>query len=474
MNRDELIKAVTIAQELLTRQARANFKSFVLYSQDDYDMQWFHSCICDKLTAFERGEIKKMMILLPPQHGKSQLGSRLFPAYLLGKNPDRRLGLITYNDTFAQKFSRQVQRYIDNSEFMKLFPGTKLSGSKIVATDSSFARNLHEFEVVNKKGGMVTVGRGGQITGLPIDFLLIDDLYKNREEATSPTVAEKIWQDYNDVFKTRLHNDSQQLIMNTRWSDNDLAGRLLQEEPDEWVIIKFPAIRTEDINNYDIRQEGEALWPGRHSLERILSVKNKNQVTFNSLYQQDPKPNTDILVYGKKPWIEIPAWPDAIDTVTWGLDFGKSTGINALIRCAMVGNEDIYFDECLYESGVPVRIIKEVLLQYGYREGEIVYCDHMPTKITELTMETLLTDGRKCSVAAFPAIKGSGSVAFGIDKLKEYRCHYTSRSVNIKMELNNYQYVTYGKIITNEPVDDFNHALDACRYGTVSRFFLGR
>src|ERR1043166_5692218 len=70
MNRDELIKAVTIAQELLTRQARANFKSFVLYSQDDYDMEWFHSCICDKLTAFERGEIKKMMILLPPQHGK--------------------------------------------------------------------------------------------------------------------------------------------------------------------------------------------------------------------------------------------------------------------------------------------------------------------------------------------------------------------------------------------------------------------
>ncbi len=227
-------------------------------------------------------------------------------------------------------------------------------------------------------------------------------------------------------------------------------------------MIKFPAIRTEDINEYDIRHEGEALWPEKHSLEKILSQKKLSQVSYNSLYQQDPKPNTDILVYTN--WISIPSWPQTAEMVTWGLDFGKSVGINALVKCTITG-DNIYFKECCYASGLPMKEIKKILDDNGYTEGQIVYCDHMPGKINELRM---------LRVSAFPAIKGDGSIDAGITKLKEYTCHYTSDSVNLKMELNNYQWVCYGKIITNQPVDEFNHLLDACRYAVYSRYFKGR
>lgn len=461
--RDRLIQAIEAAQTLLIRKGRLNFKIFVKYLKEDYDMQWFHAYICAKLNDFAEGRIKKLMILLPPQHGKSELATRLFPPYLLGRNPDLKVAIASYADNIASGFNRSIQRNIDNEAYGQVFPDTKLNYSKIFATNyDNYSRTEHKFEIVKKKGSLKTVGRGGPLTSEPVDIGIIDDLYKDREEAKSMVVSESCWNWYVDVFRTRLHNDSQQLIMNTRWDENDLAGRLLVEEPGEWEVIKFPAIRTEDVNDYDPRQPGEALWPGKHSLEKVLSQKKLSQVSYNSLYQQDPKPNTDILVYTN--WVSIPQWPDNIESVTWGLDFGKSVGINALVKAAVVG-DNIYFKECLYASGIPMREIKKVLEENGYKEGQIVYCDHMPGKIAEL---------RTIHVTAFPALKGDGSIDAGITKLKEYNCHYTVESINLKMELNNYQWVCYGKIITNEPVDEFNHLLDACRYAIYSRYFRGR
>jgi phage terminase large subunit len=233
------------------------------------------------------------------------------------------------------------------------------------------------------------------------------------------------------------------------------------EEPGQWEVIVFPAIRTKDQCDYDPRNEGEALWPGRHSLEKIQAQKKLSEVSFNSLYQQDPKPNSEILVY--KDWIRINQFPtEGYHTVTWGLDFGKTTGINALIKCVTIGM-DAYVEEKLYAPGAPVKVIVDVLRASGYNEGEIVWCDHIPSKIQEL---------RNAKIAAIPAIKGPGSVSSGIDKIKEYRMHYIGS--NIHLEYTKYQYVTYGNTITNIPVDEYNHALDAIRYGLLSRFFKSR
>lgn len=457
--RDSIIHALKVASELLTRKASGSFKSFVRYIQDDYDMRWFHAVICDHLDRFDRGEIKKLMILLPPQHGKSQLATRLFPPYLLGRNPDRRIAIASYAQNIASGFNRSIQRFIDNEDYAKIFPATKLNYSKIFKTNfDNYTRNEHKFEVVGKRGSVKTVGRGGPLTSEPVDVGIIDDLYKDRAEAKSMAVSQSAWEWYTDVFKTRMHNDSQQLIMNTRWDENDLCGRLLQDEPDEWNVIMFPAIKTTDVNEYDPRKEGEALWPDRHSLERILEVKRQSQVTFNSLYQQDPKPNTDLLVYPKV--TIIPEFPQ-LEVVYWGLDFGFTNDPTVLVKCGTLGN-DSFFRECCYSPGIPMKYIKEKLIENGYKEGQPVWCDHVPTYIAEL---------RTLGIAAFPAVKGEGSLQAGIQKMREYNIHITEDSHNFKREANQYQWVTYGNIITNEPVDEDNHAWDAARYGHYSKHF---
>lgn len=463
MNRNDLITTYLATEELLTRKARSNFKQFVLYSKPGYSMTWFHSYICEKLQEFAAGKIKKMMILLPPQHGKTELSTRQFPPYLLGQNPDRKIAIISYASHIAENFNRSIQLNIDNPTYHKLFPKTKLNYSKLFGTNyDGKVRTTEKCEIVEYNGSFKTIGRGGALTSETVDIGIIDDLYKDRDEAISRTISENAWQWYVDVFLTRLHNDSQQLIMNTRWDEFDICGRLLSKEASEWEVIRFPAIREIDEALYDPRAVGDALWADKHSKEKILGIKILNEVTFNSLYQQDPKPNSEILVF--KNWQQILKWPvESIGAVSWGLDFGKTTGTNALVKCAVIG-KDAYIQECLYERGVPVSIINDALIANGYKEGEIVWCDHIPAKINDLR-----TTHR---ISAMPAIKGPGSVSAGIDKMNEYNVHYIGS--NIKMETSKYQYVTYGNIITNEPVDDWNHALDASRYGLLSRYFRER
>lgn len=455
--REELLQAIQTATELLKRKAKNSFRHYVLYSKPGYSMTWFHAHICTMLDLFAEGKIKKMMILVPPQHGKSELATRQFPAYLLGRNPNLKIGIACYAAGIAMSFNRQIQRNIDCEVYGELFPDTKLNYSKIFKTRvENFSRNTEKFEIINYSGFVKTVGRGGALTSETIDVGIIDDLYKDRQEATSPAVSKSAWDWYVDVFRTRLHNDSQELIMNTRWDEFDLCGRLLKEEPDEWVVIKFPAIKTKDISEYDHRKKGEALWPERHSIEKIMKVKKLNEVTFNSLYQQDPKPNTKLMVFPN--WIETPVFPTNVDTIYWGLDFGKTTGINALVKHTRLENKR-YFDECLYEPGLSAKAIAEILWNEGYIEGQPVFCDHQPTKISAL---------RALGISAFPALKGEGSIMLGIDKLNETENYYTARSKNIRMELGKYQYVTYGSIITRIPVDEWNHLMDSCRYAAVN------
>jgi hypothetical protein len=351
---------------------------------------------------------------------------------------------------------------MDNEKYFSLFPEARLNGSKVAGTRfDNFARNNHTFDIVEKKGNLITVGRGGQITGLPLDVLIIDDLYKDREEATSQTVSEKIWTNYNDVFLTRLHNDSQQLIMNTRWDEADLVGRLLLQEASEWEVIVFPAIKTADEVSYDNRKEGEALWPEKHSLERLLKVKEKTEVTFNSLYQQDPKPNSQLLVYPSI--IVCDEFPAFIDSPFWGVDFGFTNDPTAVIKCGIEG-DNAYYDECSYAPGIPMKVVKEILFANGYQQGQPVWCDWTEgqSNIAELN---------RIGVSAFPAIKGPGSVKAGIIKMKERNIHVTRRSVNMKLEQTKYQWVTYGTIITNEPEDKWNHCWDGARMATYTKFF---
>jgi hypothetical protein len=284
----------TLEREKLREQAKDDILAFTRYTKEDYLVNWHHQILCDKLNDFAYGRIKRMMVFMPPQHGKSELTSRRLPAFMLGLNPNLRIALCAYNATFASKFNRQVQRIITDPSYNEVFPETRLN-AKNVATDSkgSYLRNSEQFEVVEKNGSFISVGVGGGITGNPVDIALIDDPIKGAEEAGSQTYREKVWEWYTTELETRLNNNSQILITLTRWNVDDIAGRIIENSklPNsrKWEIVVFPRIKVDNSNPDDPREVGEVLWPEVHSMESALEAKQRNAVKFEALQQQNPK-----------------------------------------------------------------------------------------------------------------------------------------------------------------------------------------
>lgn len=161
---------------------------------------------------------------------------------------------VSYNATKARKFNRELQRIMDEDTYHELFPQATLArspSSPAARKSRNYARNADECEIVGYQGSFKTIGVGGSLTGEPVDILIMDDLYKDAAAAWSPLIRQNIADWYDTVASTRLHNSSQQLLVFTRWHEDDLAGRLLQKEglyhstdnPHGWVLLSFPAIK---------------------------------------------------------------------------------------------------------------------------------------------------------------------------------------------------------------------------------------
>lgn len=271
--------------------ARRNLIDFVLYTKEDYQVNWHHEVLCSYLDKFIRGDVKKLMVFMPPQHGKSELVSRRLPAMYLGKHPKTKIVLASYSDDLVSSFNRDCQRIIDEPRYQDVFPDTFLSGSdKAVKDGKTWLRNLSIFETVGQGGFLKTVGVGGSLTGTPADVGIIDDPVKDSIEASSDTYKKRNWEWYNDVFLTRLHNRSKILLTMTRWDTDDLAGMILKHDPDQWTMLRLPAVREAEENPDDKRKIGEPLWGEMHSLERLLKVQAQSKRTFAALYQQNPSP----------------------------------------------------------------------------------------------------------------------------------------------------------------------------------------
>lgn len=294
-----------------------------------YDAKWFHESVADKIQSWVSGEGKnRLMIFLPPQHGKSQLSTRHTPSWILGHDPNAKVAIAAYNSTFASKFNRDIQRIIETKEYKNTFPETKLSGDKTIKDKplNNYVRNSDEFEIVGKTGGLVSVGVGGGLTGRQVDYMIIDDVYKDAQEAWSPVTRQKVADWYNTVVETRLHNDSKVLIVFTRWHEQDLAGTILDIEEDKWEVIKLPAIKTSDVTDYDPRDKGDALWPEKHNLEKLEGVRKKDNHSFESLYQQNPKPIEGLLYSKFREYTELP-------------DFNKENQTKSYVDTADTGND---------------------------------------------------------------------------------------------------------------------------------------
>lgn len=230
------------------------------------------------------------MIFMPPRHGKSELVSRRFPAYLLGRNPDAQIISCAYAHNLASRMNRDVQRIMTDEGYRLIFPDTQLFGKNIrTMADGSYLRNNEIFEVVDHKGFYKCAGVGGGITGFGFTDGIIDDPFKDEREASSATVRDGNWEWYTSTFLTRAEEDATITLCNTRWHIDDISGRLLEREREEWTVVSFPAIAEEIRSTYDVRNVGEALWSRKYpvaKLDKIKAVLPASQ--WNALYQQSP------------------------------------------------------------------------------------------------------------------------------------------------------------------------------------------
>lgn len=267
------------------KQARLTFREFVNQANPRYKWYPFASRLADVLQAVADGEITRLMVFMPPRHGKSELVSRLFSAYYLHRYPSRWVGINSYAAELAYTFSRNARENY-----------TRLGG--ILKSDAYAVKHWE----TGSGGGLWAAGVGGPITGKGFHLGIIDDPIKNAEEAQSETIRRKHKDWWASTFYPREEPISAIVVIQTRWNEDDLSGHLLAgeaEEPENWHIVHFEAIKEEKPPKYpptctvepDDRQPGEALAPLRYTLKRLKRIaKRIGSYFFGALYQQLPKP----------------------------------------------------------------------------------------------------------------------------------------------------------------------------------------
>lgn len=266
-----LITPADAARELLRRRhARDSLLGFTRYTMPGFQAGRHHAQICEALERVERGECPRLMIFAPPRHTKSELASRRFPAWYVGRNPAKQLICATYGQEFADDFGRDVREIVRSEEFTRLFD-TQL------APDSTARSKWRTSE-----GGIyVSVGVDGPATGRGAHVALIDDPFKDRKSAESAANRKAVWDWYRAVLRTRLMPGGAIVLIMTRWHEDDLAGRLLAEAAtggEQWEVISLPAI-----------ENGLPLWPEWFGIGELEAIRRTlGPRDWLALYQQQP------------------------------------------------------------------------------------------------------------------------------------------------------------------------------------------
>ncbi len=275
---------------------------------------------------------------LIPTHN-SELATRRLPGFLVGKYPDKNTAIVSYSTDKARRFGRDIKRVIEQPEYKNVFPHINLPHGN----DSHYTNSADMVDIPNKDGQtghLFFTGRGGGLTGETVDFLIMDDLYKNAAEANSPVIRQNIIDWYDSVADSRLNNNSRQLIVFTRWHDRDLVGYIKDtsdyeiletyeqlENPDsnKWYILNFEALKTSKYTELDPREPGQPLYPEKHSKEKLEETRQRliqnEPEKWEGMYQGNPKPLTGLLygsgfkVYQEYPeFVKILSYTDVADT----------------------------------------------------------------------------------------------------------------------------------------------------------------
>lgn len=251
-----------------------------------YQVARVHEAIANACEQCVREPRQRLIINCPPRHGKTQLASLMFMPWFIGRNPRKSTIFGTYNERYAGKVGREVRDIINSPAYRQVFPGVRLKTG---------GKSASRLEIDKLGGGLSFAGRGGTITGLGGHSIIIDDPIKDAEEARSELVRDGMWEWFNRVVGTRLMDDKGSiLVIQTRWHEDDLVGRLtdpnnphyLQAEAKQWRVIDLPALAEEDDQLG--RQVGEPLWPERFGVRYLKDIQRRDPEGFSALYQGRP------------------------------------------------------------------------------------------------------------------------------------------------------------------------------------------
>lgn len=302
-----VFKRVSTDENFYASAAQNFLMPFCKGVDSSYKAAWHHKEIADRLeeavVRLEQGISTNLIFEMPPRHGKSETISIKFPPWVLGKHPDWSIILTSYSADLAEDFGLKARSIMDSENYQSFFetrlnPDSKARGrwltQKPGKTDEDGERTYED-----ARGTYTAVGIGGAITGRGFKVGIIDDPFKNRQEADSEVIREKVWAWYKSTFRTRQEGAAIKIVVMTRWHMDDLVGRLLKKQEEDiaagekdldlWTVVRFPAIAEKDEDN---RKKGEALWSWKFPLNMLLKTKNDlGAYDFEALYQQNPIPS---------------------------------------------------------------------------------------------------------------------------------------------------------------------------------------
>lgn len=384
-------------QELSKRHlARNHLIDFTTYTKLDYSVGPHHRLLCEKLEAVEQGKITRLMVFMPPRHGKSELTSKRFPAWFLGRNPTKQLIAASYSAKLSDSFGRDVRNIVSSSLFKNIFPTVSLSSD-------SKAKDLWE---TNQGGIFLSSGVGGSMTGYGGDLAIIDDPVKDRQDAESEIVRENVWDWYKSVLRTRIMPGGAIILVLTRWHVDDLAGRLINEMEngtgEVWDILHLPARAME--NDPLGRSVNEALWDEAFGDKELTQIeKAVGERDWIALYQGVPTLSTGSFFKTQKvPIVDVSS--KAVQIVRrWDFAASKATGSydpDWTVGVKMQRNEDggyTILDVVRFRGG-PDEVEKTVMAvasQDGYDVRIILPQDPGQAGVAQVQYYTKLLAGYK-------------------------------------------------------------------------------
>jgi predicted phage terminase large subunit-like protein len=322
--------------------AGSTLVNFIRRMRPDYTMSRFHELVCNRLDAFlnasRAGLSPRLIICAPPRHGKSEIASRFFPAYVFGKYPGLSLIAASYGARLANKMSADVQRIIDSPRYREVFPGTRIPSRKGRAGgDAGYRRQADFFETVGDRGSYSAAGTSGGITGMGADgCIIVDDPVRSRADADSPVYRENVWDWYQNDLLTRCELGAGMVLIQTRWHEDDLAGRLQERarigEGCEWETLSFPAIAERDEG---WRREGDPLFPERIPLAKLEAFRrDMGEHYFASLFQQRPAPEAGaVFLRGWFRYWDPVDLPQKFDRMlmSWDMSFKDTAGSDFVV-----------------------------------------------------------------------------------------------------------------------------------------------